>query len=95
MGKLQYLSDYMLKEGAINKAFVSDIGELYIVKGFCLYQRNSEIALIDTDLITPENHRKRVGLPISGLHSHLYDRKAKLSDFKKILKMTVVYAEKK
>ena len=76
------LRDYMLEGEAKNKAFISDKGEVYIVKNFRLSQTQVQVAIIDADLINPSNPRKRIGLPLGGEHYHLYDRKATFSDIK-------------
>lgn len=83
------LKDYMLEGGVKNRAFISNKGEVYVVKGFRFYQgrhKIENIPLIDADLITTGNHRKRTGLALGGVRdSHLYDKKATFSDIRKAL----------
>jgi hypothetical protein len=87
--KLEYLSDYLLKCGARNRAFISYEGEVYIVKDFRVVGNYpTRISVLDVDMITKEingitPHRQRMGLPLSGKDSHLRDRKATLSDIQK------------
>ena len=83
MEKQEILRDYMLRGGAENKAFISDKDEVYIVKGLRLLGNSLDLAVIDADLITSDEPRKRIGLLLSGSHTHLYDKKATLSDIKK------------
>lgn len=86
MANLRILSDYMSEGGAKNKAFISDRGEVYIVKGFRLVGVHYNVAVIDADLIarsTLNNFRKRTGLPLSDQYTHLYDYKATFSQIKK------------
>ncbi len=83
MAEQRTLANYLLKGGAENRAFISDCGEVYIVKGFRLIGELTDIAVIDADLITLDNPRKRTGLPLSGPYTHLYDRKATFSEIRR------------
>lgn len=85
MEKKKILRDYMLKGGAKNKAFISNNGEVYIVKGFLISPEQGYFPLIDVDLITSDNRRKRTGLPLWGRYNHLYDDKATFSDIRTAL----------
>lgn len=85
MEKRETLSDYMFNSTARNKAFVSDDRSVYIVKDFQFSRDPSRVAIIDAHLITPNNNRKRVGLPLGGIHSHLDDRKATFSDIREAI----------
>jgi hypothetical protein len=81
MAKPTTLSDYMLRGGALNRAFVSERGEVYVVKGFRIIENN--LAVADVDLIALDNPRKRIGLPLSGEYAHLYDWKATFNDIRR------------
>lgn len=83
MAEQKILRDYMLKGGAGNKAFISNQRGVYIVKGFRLWGNSADFAIIDADLITADNPRKRTGFHLNGAYSHLYDRKATFSEIKR------------
>ncbi|MEK6757827.1 MAG: hypothetical protein AABX88_01745 [Nanoarchaeota archaeon] len=89
------LKDYMLKEGAKDKAFVSNQGEVYIVKDFRLFGNSADLALIDADLIVPGNQRKRKSFHLNGTYSHLHDKEATPSEIEEAKSGTKSPANKK
>ncbi|MGA2130037.1 MAG: hypothetical protein ABSG05_00260 [Candidatus Pacearchaeota archaeon] len=86
MEKLENLKDYLLKGRALNRAFISNDGDVYIVKDLRLADNRDLTLVIDGDFIHWLNPRKRLGFPLNGPYSHLMDRKATFSDIRNAIK---------